>query len=265
MKSEIRNVLVWCLLGLAASTNLYGQTGNYEISRITDFPKVILDTNDYSFDFHLINHDPVDYLDGDFSFYISINGDQETKLLADINISNPVAPGDSIEIVVSDYTFDFARFTGGGVTHDIIVWPMRIGSLPPSDSIYKSAFAISANDDGAEDLRIEVSDFPPRIRDGEDYDLGFEIINDDDENLLYQPIDIYMKVDGGPARIIASGILPELPLQIGESHSVSLPGYTFDPLDFASVAGGGTVSHDIIVWPMKVGLINGDSAHLQAD
>ncbi len=265
MKSEIRNVLVWCLLGLAASTNLYGQTGNYKISNLLDFPKVILDTSDYTFDFQLVNNDPVDYLDGAFSFYISINGDAETKLVADINISNPVAPGDSIEVVVSDYTFDFARFTGGGVTHDIIVWPMRIGSLPPTDTIHKSVFAVSANENGSEDLRIEASDFPPRIRDGEDYDLGFEIINDDVENLLYQPVDIYMKVDGGPARVIAAGILPDLPLQIGESYTVSLPNYTFNPLDFASVAGGGNVTHDIIVWPMKVGLLNGDSVHLQAD
>ncbi|MEM6343438.1 MAG: T9SS type A sorting domain-containing protein [Bacteroidota bacterium] len=265
MKSEIRNVLVWCLLGLAASTNLYGQTGNYEISRIDDFPKVVLDTSDYSFGFHLINTDPTDYLDGIFSFYISINGDQATKLVADINVSIPVAPGDSVEVAVQDYSFDFARFGGGGVTHDIIVWPMRIGSLPPNDSIPKSVFAISASDPGSEELGIEVGNFPPRIRDGEDYDLSFEIINNDIEKLLYQPLDIYMKIDGGPARVIASGILPDLPVQNGDSYTVNLPDYIFNSLDFASVAGGGNVTHDIIVWPMKVGLINGDSAHLQAD
>ncbi|MFK7923862.1 MAG: T9SS type A sorting domain-containing protein [Bacteroidia bacterium] len=266
MKSEMRNVLVWCLLGLAASTGLYGQTGSYEISNLNDFPKVIIDTNDYSFDLQLVNRDPFTPLDGVFSIYMSINGDQGTRLVTDIDVTSPIAPGDSLEISVSNHTFDYARFVGGGgVTHDIIVWPMRLGSLPPADSTKKSVFYIDSEDDGAEDLRIEVGDFPSRIREGADYDIAFEVVNNDLENILYQPVAIYMQVDGGTPRLIADNQLPELPLLIGQSFTVSLPGHIFDPVDFASVAGGGGITHDIIVWPMKVGLLQGDSAHLQAE
>lgn len=265
MNSEMRNVLVWCLLGLATSTGLYGQAGSYEISNLNDFPKVIIDTNDYSFDLQLVNRDPITPLDGVFSVYMSVNGDQGTRLVTDIAVTNPIAPGDSLEISVDNHTFDFARFVGGGVTHDIIVWPMRIGSLPPIDSTQKNVFYIDAEDDGADELRIEVGNFPPRIREGEDYDVAFEVVNNDVENLLYQPVAIYMQVDGGTPRLIANNQLPELPLLFGQSFTVSLPAHIFDPADFASLAGGGGVTHDIIVWPMKVGLLQGDSAHLQAE
>ncbi|MEZ4847195.1 MAG: hypothetical protein R3B93_00890 [Bacteroidia bacterium] len=40
----------------------------------------------------------------------------------------PVAPGDSQAISVNNFNFRPQFFSGGGITHDIIVWPMSVGA-----------------------------------------------------------------------------------------------------------------------------------------
>ncbi|MEL7339898.1 MAG: T9SS type A sorting domain-containing protein, partial [Bacteroidota bacterium] len=95
--------------------------------------------------------------------------------------------------------------------------------------------------------------------------IRFEIINDDPEELLYQPVSIYFSIDGAPGRKVVMDVMPSLPVEPGEGFLVELEDYVFNPLDFAALGGGGNVSHDIIVWPMKVALIDNDSSRIQVD
>ncbi|MEL6650845.1 MAG: T9SS type A sorting domain-containing protein [Bacteroidota bacterium] len=267
MNREIRNILVWCLFGLAASP-LLGQTPNYSLGTLDHFPKVIVDTALYSFDVALINHDHQHTLNGSFDILISINGDNGTPLLSNYTLPHPVQPGDSITIPLNDLDFDAARFAvggGGNVTHDIIVWPMRISSTPPQDSAQKNVFFIEAANPGPSNLSMEVEDFPSRIREGQEYDLRFDIINNDVEELLYQPVSIFMMVDGGNGRQIVIDAMPSLPVLPGATFEVVLEDYIFNPLDFAAIGGGGNVTHDIIVWPMKAALFDWDSTDLEVE
>lgn len=264
MNCEIRNILVWCLFGLAASP-LLGQTAPYSLGNLDFFPKVIVDTAFYSFDVTLINHDPQQNLSGTFDILLSVNGDNGTPLLSSYTLPHPILPGDSLNIPIQNVGFDALRFAGGGgVTHDIIVWPMRISANPPQDSSQKNVFFIEAAEPGPSSLGMEIEDFPPRIREGEEYDLRFAIINNDIEELLYQPVSIFMMVDDGSGRQIVLDVMPSLPVLPGASFEVLLEDYIFNPLDFAAVGGGG-VTHDIIVWPMKTALQNFDSLHLEVE
>ena len=94
------------------------------------FPKTIIDTGHYDLRFHIINEDLTLPFTKSISVYISVNGGPAHLIVSDILADPAILPGDSLAIEVDDHAFPKSLFLSGGITYDIIVWPMSV-DLPP--------------------------------------------------------------------------------------------------------------------------------------
>ncbi len=244
--------LACCLLGLVSFSALYSQSpfsGNVSISNLQTIPEVLVDTQSYALALYVVNHDPVLPLVDPVSILLSVDGDAGTKVATNVVPQVPVAPGDSFLVYVPDYRFDRDRFlaSGGGITYDIIVWPITVNTTQP-DSSSRTVYYIDTTKPFSESLGIASLSFPHLIIEGNPYDLSFMISNEDSAYPLYQPLDLYMQVDQGSPVLLTSGFFPSLPLLPGAGVLLDINNFVFPA---AAFAGGSGIAHDIIVWPLK--------------
>ncbi|MDP5171938.1 MAG: hypothetical protein NWR72_16935, partial [Bacteroidia bacterium] len=173
------------------------------------------------------------------------------------NVTSPLAPGDSIKLPSFSHHFNEARFTGGGgLTYDIIVWPMSVGP-GQSDSLYQPVSYLHTQ---ASASRLHISSppagFPGEVIVGNSYDLVFRITNTDTVLSLYQPITILMAGNGISSSDLLINQKLKSPVLPGDSVSFTIPAHTFDV-----TTGGGGLTYDIIVWPMSIGANDVDTLH----
>lgn len=221
-------------------------------------PSVVIDTVDYSLHFLLINQDPANAFSGPVDLMMTVDGD-EPSLLHSFLISTPIQPGDTLKLPPFTHHFNEARFIGGGgLTYDIIVWPM--GANPgSSDSLYQSIHYLHTQPSSQRlALQAAPGGFPGEIFDGDLYDLSFYLINDDSVYSLYQPVSLHLAGQGLFTDLLIDQQKLKQPLLPGDTLGISIPAHSFD-----ISTGGGGLTYDIIVWPMSVGASDIDSFHLQ--
>ena len=187
---------------------------------------------------------------------MKVDGGETITILSNYVLPSPIAPGDSVLATVYDYEFQPLSFAGGGITHDIIVWPMSAGVMQ-SDSAEKDvSYEFTQKNLSQHIGALEPLEIPGNINDGQAYDLRVSVINEDPVRNLVFPVTIYMTVDGDSPTILASDVAPEAPLGPGEIFQIDVDNYIFDAARFS----GGGITHDIIVWPMAASIQKTDSA-----
>lgn len=221
-------------------------TNHLAIHRFVSFPSAIVDTEAYDISFYVVNEDPIYPWVGGIAVAMSINGDEGDPLINELIPPAGIAPGDSLLVQIPQYSFDYLRFQGGGITHDIIVWPMK-PSLPQSDSASIAVSFEHTNALSSDHLSVDVFEgFPTNIVGGDVLDFSLVIKNEDPINHLFHPVQLLMSIDGDePTQLLPPMPLPEA-LAPGDSIKIPFRNYLFNPNRFQ----GGGVTHDIIVWPM---------------
>lgn len=239
----------WLALTIVLPLGVFAQSGPYSIgiSNNDPFPATLLDTVSHTIALTLVNHDPSKSFSGPIDVMMKVNGD-EPSVLAGFNINTPIPPGDSVKLPPFSHVFNKARFTGGGLTYDIIVWPMSIGP-GESDTLTQAVTFIhtrpSADRIG---LKKAPKGFPGEVMVGNEYDLAFYVVNLDTVNELYERVSLIMEGDGVlPDAIVLNRTLKH-PVAPGDSVGIAVPGHVFDV-----ATGGGGLTYDIIVWPMAIG------------
>ncbi|MEO0468871.1 MAG: T9SS type A sorting domain-containing protein [Bacteroidota bacterium] len=249
MRNGLTSLLCACLMLLTAQ--LSGQNAtSLAANRITELPQVLLDSNSYTFEVLIVNTDPAYALTNDLSLYLSVDGDTGTPLVTGLTISDPLNPGDSLWVSVEDYNFDASRFGGGGITHDIIVWPIAAG-VQEVDSARFPVHFVDTNKPQSNHLGVSSSNFPNPVYEGNSYDIAFAVHNQHPQHIFYRPISLMLSVDGTTPDPVIVEVMPTVPIQPGDFQLVHLSGYTFTQ----AALGGGGITHDIIVWPLN-GAIN---------
>lgn len=254
----IRSICAWGWLLLAVGFPISGISQSFSLGFTNHniFPKQIIDTTDYSISFMLVNTSGSQVFTGPVDVMMVVNGD-EPSLLTSFNIISPLLPGDSIKTPAFTHHFNEARFTGGGgLTYDIIVWPMSAGT-GQSDSLYRSVSYIHTQPNARQLQVVSPSGgMPGEVIDGYVYDMVFTIINRDTTYQLYNPVSISMNGDGISAQELLINQKLKAPVQPGDSVSYLVPAHSFD-----IAGGGGGLTYDIIVWPMSVGTNDRDSLY----
>ena len=237
---------IHCLCGmiLIASTcwsGLLAQSSSISISNLNTIDKVLYDTAAYDLDLFVINESLTQNFSSPVTIRLSVNGDDPTDLALNVTPPFEVVPGDSFLIHVPGYSFDPMRFSsGGGLAHDIIVWPMVIGS-PPGDSIIKEVIFEFNPNHIAQSLSIVNPDFfPDHILKDNAYDFDLEVMNLDLTNPLYHPISIAMSIDGQPPIILKQDFGLTNVLNPGSSVNIPVQDYHFETALFGP--GGRIVS-----------------------
>ena len=157
--------------------------------------------------------------------------------------------------MIEDYVFDPVRFSGGGITHDIIVWPAR-ASLTNVDSAHKAVTFHHTPGQTSEYLGLSCSSgFPAAIVDGQANQFVFQVENLDPSRYLFHPVSLYVSVDSDSATPMILQVLPPHPIEPGGSFEIDVTGYVFNQARFS----GGGITHDIIVWPMTLHVTQIDS------
>ncbi|RMG69896.1 MAG: T9SS C-terminal target domain-containing protein [Bacteroidetes bacterium] len=215
--------------------------------QLTGLPNPLRDTASYDLGVFVINADPERDLQGPVTLMLSVDGDMARPVGEAVLPMAPVAPGDSFLIQVSGYQFDAARFQGGGITHDIIVWPVRLGSTTVDSASLPRDFVHTPSQTSGH-LGIRSLNLPPSLSEGEAYSFSLEIQNKDPQHPLYHPVDVYLSVNGDAPTLLASHVFPPEALAPGTSFSLQITDYTFDAARFQ----GGGITHDIIVWPVSL-------------
>ncbi|MEZ4829644.1 MAG: T9SS type A sorting domain-containing protein [Bacteroidia bacterium] len=234
------------------------QTSSARLSMgdLGSFPGLIVDTSHYSFQLPVVNTDPQHALTVPVSLYISIDGGPQMPLLTNYPLSSPLMPGDTAYIPFDDYMFDATRFTGGGITHDIIVWPMAMGVISTDSAdktiIFQHTWANLSHHLGMADPMP----LPGIIIEGTAYTFSLTVINRDSVNSLIHPVTLMVSVDGDIPTAFSPAFTPTTPVGPGDSLDIPISDYIFD----ASRFGGGGITHDIIVWPMAYGVDQMDAA-----
>ena len=109
------------------------------------FPKEIILNAQYDLEFYIINQDPTLALLGSVSIYMSIDGGSPNPIVSDVIADSPLLPGDSMLVKVEEFKFGPSVFsTTGGITYDIIVWPMTIGGPPSGTFLIPEVHVISS-------------------------------------------------------------------------------------------------------------------------
>lgn len=134
------------------------QSSNHlKASAPSGFPAIIGGNQSYHLTFEVENKDMGNYLLDPVTLYMSVDGDSPSVLVQNVYAPQPLPPGNSFGIDISNYTFNPARFSGGGgITHDIIVWPMTL-SLEVIDSFRTSARFLPQSQPTIPDLNIEIN------------------------------------------------------------------------------------------------------------
>ncbi|MEM7372729.1 MAG: T9SS type A sorting domain-containing protein [Bacteroidota bacterium] len=251
-----RSVLFLLLLFGGLHLKVYGSS-HLAIHTLDDLPAVLDDTTSYSFDVYVVNKDPFHSWVDPINIFISVNGDEGTVLKDAVIPPMPILPGDSLLVNIDEYPFDPARFLtsgGGGITHDIIVWPSFLG-LPQTDSADKSVIFLHTQ--SSDHLRVSApSGFPNTIKEGQAYHLTFEVENLDLSSYLFDPVTLYMSINGDSGTVLIQNVMLPQAIPPGMSFGIDIPNYTFNSARFS---GGGGITHDIIVWPMTLSLGTSDS------
>ncbi|MDX2249750.1 MAG: T9SS type A sorting domain-containing protein [Bacteroidia bacterium] len=220
------------------------------------FPEVINDTSTYSFDIPIVNGDALNSLTVPVSLYMSVDGGPALSLLTNYHLPTPLLPGDTVFLPVNDYLFDAMRFTGGGITHDIIVWPMAMGVISHDSSsktvIFNHTLANLSHKLGVEEP-MPISGI---IIEGTSYSFDLSVVNLDSVHDFIHPVTLMLSVNGDAPTVLVSDVSPDSAVPPGGSFEVSIDDYLFDAARF----GGGGITHDIIVWPMAFGVSLADSA-----
>lgn len=253
-----RSICVWGWLFVAIGLPVSGISQSFSLGFTNEdvIPKQLVDTADYSMSFMLVNTDNSQAFTGPVDVMMSVEGD-EPWLLTSFNISTPLLPGDSVKTPAFSHHFNEARFTGGGgLTYDIIVWPMSAG-IGQSDSLNQSV-SYTHTQPNAQRLQVvsPSGGVPGEIIEGEVYDLIFTVINRDTTNQLYNPVSISLMGDGLDSQELIINQKLKNPVLPGDSVSYLVPAHSFD-----IAGGGGGLTYDIIVWPMSVGTNNRDSLY----
>lgn len=251
-----KSLLTILLLIFGSQRSLWASS-HLAIHSLDAFPSIIDDTSVYELELYLVNEDPTQPWENGINVLISVDGDDPTALISSYVPSSPVLPGDSVLISISEYSFDPVRFVGGGITHDIIVWPSRIG-LTTIDSAETQVLFTHTSNQVSNHIGVYCSTgFPPVIVDGIDYSMVFEVRNLDPVNYLFDPVSLYLSVNGDSGTAIAIDVPLTQALAPGASFEIDVPGYIFDSGRFT----GGGITHDIIVWPMTLVVGQVDSFH----
>lgn len=253
-----RSICVWGWLLAAIGFPVSGISQSFSLGFSNEdvIPKQLVDTADYSMSFMLVNTSSSQVFSGPVDVMMTVDGD-EPWLLTSFNISTPLLPGDSIKTPAFTHHFNEARFTGGGgLTYDIIVWPMSAGS-GQSDSLNQAVSYVHTQPNAR---RLQVvapsGGVPGEVIEGTVYDLVFTVINRDTTYQLYNPVSISLSGDGLDAQDLIINQKLKTPLQPGDSVSYLVPAHSFD-----IAGGGGGLTYDIIVWPMSVGTNDRDSLY----
>lgn len=253
-----RSICVWGWLFAALGIPMSGISQSYSIglSNLDVIPHKIIDTTDYSLSLMLVNTSGSQVFTGPVDVLMSVDGD-EPSLLTSFNIATPLLPGDSVKTPAFTHHFNEARFTGGGgLTYDIIVWPMSVG-VGQSDSLYQS-ISYTHTQPNAQRLEVVVPSggLPGEVIEGETYDLVLTVINRDTTHQLYNPVSISLSGDGINSQELVLNQKLKGPVQPGDSVSYLVPAHSFD-----IAGGGGGLTYDIIVWPMSIGTNDRDSLY----
>ncbi|GAB4403251.1 MAG: hypothetical protein OHK0039_02160 [Bacteroidia bacterium] len=230
-----------------------GESRYLRISALAGLPSVLTDTSHYDLTVTIINADPQFPLISAVKLMVSVSGDTPTTISEDVIPAAPIAPGDSFSVTIPGYGFDPLRFQGGGITHDIIVWPMRLGASTLDSAQQSVQFHHTL---GVRDLGLQTTLFPQTIHADNSYDLAFVLINKDTARHLFGAVQLYLSIDGDAPTLLTERATGQA-LAPGGSVALALPAYTFDPARF----NGGGITHDIIVWPMTLGILHADTLH----
>ncbi|MEM7657653.1 MAG: hypothetical protein AAF399_16095 [Bacteroidota bacterium] len=248
-------LLVVCFA--ATSPLLADPSSHLAIHRLGSFPQNIVDTASYDFSFFVVNEDPINVWENSVAVVMSVDGDDPQALVSNLVPAFPVAPGDSILVQLNSYQFEPFRFQGGGITHDIIVWPMRVG-LSQGDSAALTVTFKHTDELVSDHLSVDISDFPTVLHPGLQLDLTASLTNEDAEHALFHPVGLWVSVNGDEPTVLAGEILPQPPLAAGESMEIAIEGIELEAARFQ----GGGITHDIIVWPMASMVGTVDSLHI---
>lgn len=251
-----RSICVWGWLFAAIAFPVSGISQSFSLgfSNENVIPKQIVDTIDYSMSFMLVNTSSSQAFTGPVDVMMTVDGD-EPWLLTSFNIATPLLPGDSVKTPAFTHHFNEARFTGGGgLTYDIIVWPMSAGP-GQSDSLYQSISYLHTQPN-ARHLQVVTPSggMPGEVIEGQVYDLVLTVINRDTTHQLYNPVSLSLSGGGIDAQELILDQKLKTPVLPGDSVSYLIPAHSFD-----IAGGGGGLTYDIIVWPMSVGTNDRDS------
>ena len=249
------SVWVWLLGVIAAPVTGFSQSFSLGLSGDEAIPEFVVDTADYQISFMLVNTHTQPF-SGPVDIMMSVEGD-EPSLLSGFNVSTPILPGDSLKLPALSHHFNEARFTGGGgLTYDIIVWPMSIG-VGLSDSM-SHTLTYQHTQPNANRLAVTCppKGLPGEVIEGQTYDLVLTVINRDTTHKWYQPFSLGMGGEGINTNEILTNQKLKAPVDPGDSITIVIPGHSFD-----IATGGGGLTYDIIVWPMSIGTSDADSLY----
>lgn len=249
---------VFLALALMAPVTSLQASNGLAIRDIQTIPATLVDSQVYSLSFFVINTDPAAPFNGEVSIQMQVDGEAPFELSPSVAPDFSLAPGDSFEISIPNYSFPAYRFRGTSVTHDIIVWPMRLGTANIDSAAGQVVFVHTAAMSSSEIGLATPVGLPGEVAFGETYDLSFDVINKDPDHYLYHPVSIVYTVDEeGPYTWIEDFELAT-PLAPGEQLTLTLPEFVFA----TSRHGASSVTHDIIVWPMAQFIDSPDPASI---
>ena len=228
------------------------------ITNLNTIPGNLVDTVQYNLTFHVVNHDVVNPIANPISIYMKVDGGEMIPLITNYIPFTPVAPGDSQAISVNNFNFRPQFFSGGGITHDIIVWPMSVGAQH-TDSADKNVQYEFTEENRIHALAVTSPlDLPGHINAGQAYNFQVTVINQDPARNLVAPVKLMMSIDNDTPSILVDAVSPSAPIGPGEIMEINVPNYIFDAARF----NGGGITHDIIVWPMAAYVQQVDSGEL---
>lgn len=256
------------IIGLFITLNLSFLTGTIaqvqnsatrlSIGEITGLPSSLIDTSSYTFGVYVTNEDPQRPLANPLNLRLSVDGDEGTDLVSNFALPVPILPGDSVFVPVVNHQFDAIRFTGGGITHDIIVWPMALGVISTDTTEqpvhYQHTLSTLSQTIGIE----EPLPIPGTIIEGTAYSFILDIINLDSTRDLIHPVTVMMSIDGDQPTVLIGNVSPDDPVEPGGSFQIPVSSHIFNSARFS----GGGITHDIIVWPMALSVSNPDTSSI---
>ncbi|MEL6671665.1 MAG: T9SS type A sorting domain-containing protein [Bacteroidota bacterium] len=254
-------LLFLCVMGAslwlgAPSGYAQGSVADFHFSPQVVFPDQVVDTQTYDLGFFLVNDENAADYQGGIVLWMSINGEAPEQL-ASFNPSFTIGPGDSIHLFVPAYRFYEHYFAGGGVTHDIIVWPSLAASAV-TDTFTSQLDYLHTYTNASKAIRIDKGTnwFPDKLVDSTILPLSLTLVNLD-TRYFYQPLSVAYEVDHTNQGWLVQDYYIYPAMEPGEIREIELPEFLFKE---AMLAGGG-INHDIIVWPSAFGIISDTLVH----
>ncbi len=230
--------LIWA--GLAQ-----GQTVSLQTRVGTPLPASVQNGSNHNWGIWVKNTDT----QRSFNLPVSVNFriEERSHSLGTWNLSTPLAPGDSI-FLSGQISLGLADFPGPGPRESF--WCVTSGNSECFSSDKSPITLVFPQGQPSQwiglNLRVAI---PDTLGTQASLNLAFSAINDDPAGTLFLPVSFLMSIDGQSPFLVASQLSPGLPLAPGDSFLFDLPTLPLSNL----VAGGGGITHDIIVWPMRTG------------